>query len=47
MTNISLTQKEEQVIFNYFNLTGCQFNAFRYEVGVKKPVITNAPHIKR
>lgn len=36
MTNISLTQKEEQVIFNYFNLTGCQFNAFRYEVGVKK-----------
>lgn len=36
MTNTSLTPKEEQVIFNYFNLTGRQFKDFRYEVGVKK-----------
>jgi len=36
MTNTSLTPKEEQVIFNYFNLTGRQFKDFRYEIGVKK-----------
>ena len=36
MTSISLTTKEEQVIFNYFNLTGCQFKDFRYKSGIKK-----------
>lgn len=36
MPGISLTQKEEQVIFNYFNLTGAQFNSFKYWTGVKK-----------
>ncbi|WP_205418907.1 hypothetical protein, partial [Enterobacter hormaechei] len=36
MPGISLTQKEEQVIFNYFNLTGAQFSSFKYKTGVKK-----------
>ena len=36
MPGISLTLKEEQVIFNYFNLTGAQFSSFKYKTGVKK-----------
>ncbi|MDR9889170.1 hypothetical protein O7047_02840 [Pseudenterobacter timonensis] len=36
MPGISLTQKEEQVIFSYFNLTGTHFNAFKYKTGIKK-----------
>lgn len=36
MTSKSLTPKEEQVIFNYFNLPGCQFKDCGYEAGIKK-----------